>query len=41
MPAAMFRDKDHLNHRYHAKRAAYLSTAVSILASLPQVCITL
>lgn len=38
MPAGMFRDKDHLNHRYHAKRAAYLATAVGILAALPQVC---
>ncbi len=31
MPASMFRDKDHLNHRYHAKRAAYLAMAVRVL----------
>lgn len=35
MPAACFEHKDHLNHRYHLKRATWLATAAAGLAKLP------
>ncbi len=33
MPSGCFEGKDHLNHRYHVKRAAYLSVVAAHLKS--------
>ena len=33
MPSTCFEGKDHLNHRYHVKRAAYLSLMAAHLKS--------
>ena len=33
MPSACFESKDHLNHRYHVKRALYLTAVAAHLRS--------
>jgi U3 small nucleolar RNA-associated protein 22 len=35
MPASCFEHKDHLNHRYHAKRALYLAVLAQQLRKQP------
>jgi U3 small nucleolar RNA-associated protein 22 len=35
MPASCFDHKDHLNHRYHAKRALYLAAVAQHLRKQP------